>query len=436
LALPRPARAAEWEEAKGFFRQAQKAPDWRERKDAFVRLMEFDRAEAVAEVLAALGRESNPAVLLMGIDALASFQSPGAKAALVEAARKGRGAEQLYVLVALEKHTGPDVEKLLLDVAKAGPPPAAAQAALDLARHKTRDATAALLALLGHGSWQVRAAAARSLGAHGAKEALGPLAAALETERGRARADLVAALEAISKEKLGYDPPAWKRLAAGDAPASIAKAPREIPSAFGVPIYGERVVVCLDDSLRMGDPHPFGERDRLVELCSPKDGAPINWIRIKSIQAFAHAHVRHLVQGLATGVKFEVLVYNETVHGVFGGRLTSLNAGTRKAVADALDALKPDNGIAAYPALVQALDVAGPSDGTAWKSGPDEVMFIGASTPTAGEITEADVIAAAIALKARLRMVPIHTVGIHTHPYDMHRAIAERTGGVYVDLTK
>ena len=56
--------------------------------------------------------------------------------------------------------------------------------------------------------------------------------------------------------------------------------------------------------------------------------------------------------------------------------------------------------------------------------------------PTTGEVKEADVVAAAIGLKARLRMVPIHTVGIHFHPYDMCREIAALTGGVYVDLTK
>ena len=58
------------------------------------------------------------------------------------------------------------------------------------------------------------------------------------------------------------------------------------------------------------------------------------------------------------------------------------------------------------------------------------------NVPNAGEIKEADVVAAAISLKARLRMVPIHTVGIHFHPYDMCRNIAQKTGGVYVDLTK
>ena len=67
---------------------------------------------------------------------------------------------------------------------------------------------------------------------------------------------------------------------------------------------------------------------------------------------------------------------------------------------------------------------------------PDEIIFITVNMPTTGEIKEADVVGAAIALKARLRMVPIHTVGIHFHPYDMCRDIAAKSGGVYVDLTK
>ena len=71
------------------------------------------------------------------------------------------------------------------------------------------------------------------------------------------------------------------------------------------------------------------------------------------------------------------------------------------------------------------------SDGAAWKRGPDEIIFVTCNMPTVGDLTEANVVGAAIALKARLRMVPIHTIGIESHPYEMLATIARETGGVY-----
>ena len=48
-------------------------------------------------------------------------------------------------------------------------------------------------------------------------------------------------------------------------------------------------------------------------------------------------------------------------------------------------------------------------------------------------IKEADVVAAAIALKAGMLMVPVHAIGIEAHPYEMLKTIARETGGSYVN---
>ncbi|MHC5012398.1 MAG: vWA domain-containing protein, partial [Planctomycetota bacterium] len=148
-----------------------------------------------------------------------------------------------------------------------------------------------------------------------------------------------------------------------------------------------------------------------------------------------HGHVKHLIQGLPKDTRYEVLSFNELVNPFFGA-LTPANAGTKNQALEILAELVTDDGIASYTALTDALDIVSPKDHIAWKSGPDEILFITVNLPNTGEVKEADVVGAAIALKARLRMVPIHTVGIHYHPYDMCRMIAERTGGIYVNLVE
>ena len=67
-------------------------------------------------------------------------------------------------------------------------------------------------------------------------------------------------------------------------------------------------------------------------------------------------------------------------------------------------------------------------------SGPDEIIFTACNMPNKGEIKEAPVVGAAIALKARMRMVPIHTIGIKSHGYDMMAEIAKGSGGTYLNL--
>jgi hypothetical protein len=429
------ALAQDWEAFRAEFRKGLRDPDWKERRDWFARIQSHDRAEAVAEILTAVEREENAAVVLGAVEALGALRSTGAREARLERARRGKPGEQLLALLALGG-TGADAGAVpvLLEVARAGSPAARAQAALALGRLRPAEARDALEALLSQKDWQVRVAAARGLRDLGDRRALPALAGALAAEKGRPRADLLQALAALAEADLGYDPAAWTKVAAGADPASVKAAPRKVASLFGIPLYGEQVVVVLDNSLRMGDPHPFRDAERLIELCTPPEGGTIAWFRVKTIQQLAQAQLRHWLQN-AQGVRFELIVYNQLVRSVFG-RLTPLGAASRKAATETIEGLFPEHGINAYGALAQALDAGGAGDARAWRAGPDEIVFVGASQPNAGEITEPDVIAAAIALRARLRMVTVHMVGIHTHPYEMYAKIAEGTGGVYANWTR
>lgn len=436
LAMPVDVAADAWSDARTDFRNEMKSPEWVKRRDAFLNLADFDEGRAVREILIALQKESNGAVIWAGLDTLGAYKSRDARKGMVEAARKEKGRMRLLVLNALERHHTPEVTAVLLEVALVKDPMAAAQAALILGLgEKPREGMAPVLQkLLKHKDWQVRSAAARSLARHPDETAVPALAAALLKAKGVDRGHLVRALEATTKKDFGLDPDAWRRFARGEDPEKIRRKPRRVPTVFGVPIYGQRVVVVLDNSLRMSDPHPF-DGDRLRELCETEEGAPIVWFRMKTSGHFAHGHLRRLVSDMPKGTKLGLVVFNERVNDELVG-FQSAGSALKRRVLEILDALKPDNGIASYDALNLALDLVGAADGKAWKSGPDEIVFINVNMPTAGEVKEANVISAAIGLKGRMRMVPIHTVGIHLHPYDMCREIAERTGGTYVNLVK
>lgn len=424
-----------WDDAKKEFRREMKSDDWKVRREAFLIAAEYDGADAAREILEVIDDEPNAAVVLAGIDTLALFRSDGALEGLREVAAKGRGRQQLLALVTMSRLKDPSVvSETLVKVAGGRDAQAVCQAVLALGASTQRDATELLIDLLGHKAWQVRAAAARTLALWDAEEAIPALAKALPSADGRARGDIVQALEAISDQKFGNDPDAWEQLAEGADPDTITAKPELAPTAFGIPIYGERLVICLDNSLRMGDPHAFST-ERLRELTDPKDGKPIAWFRMKTNGQFAHGHVKHLVDGLPRGTRFEIITFNASVNPVFG-KLMPVSTASRQTAFETIDGLITDDGINAYGALTDALDIGGSKDDSAWKSGPDEIIYITVNQPTTGEVVEADVVAAAIALKARLRMVPIHTVGIHFHPYDMCRLIAERTGGTYMSLVE
>jgi hypothetical protein len=428
----RPARAG-WEEAKGPFLQAQRSPEWKTRKLAYVAAADHESAATVDGLLAALAKEEHAVVLGAGLDVLSSVRTADARKGLVEAAKSGKGAVRLLAVAALAGHPpSADADAALAAALAAPEAPVAAQAALVLSEGERARPVPALVRLLSHADRRVRGAAARALGAAKDRAALAPLAALLAKESGHARLEVVRALEAIDGTARGYAPATWKAVASGakDLPKET---PRLFPTAFGLPIAGERVVFVLDRSLLMADAHPF-DRRRLEELSTPKDGEPIPWFRLKTKLEFAVAQVLHAIAGLESGSKFEVVSFAEDVRGHFELRFASAGAGSRKAIAESLAAIEVDDGMNVWGALDAALAVGGGNDAQAWKSGPEVVVFVTNNLPNKGDVTDGGEIASGIGWRARLRQVPVHAVGIANHPYALAEGLAKRTGGVYLSL--
>jgi hypothetical protein len=124
------------------------------------------------------------------------------------------------------------------------------------------------------------------------------------------------------------------------------------------------------------------------------------------------------------------------VTGVFEKKFVGVGTATRKTLSEALAALEVDDGINLHDALNEALDLGGAADDKAWRHGPDEVFLVTNNLPTAGEVPDADLVALGIGVKARLRGVTVNVVGIGNHPFHMAKALAQRTGGSYLDLSK
>jgi hypothetical protein len=438
-ASARPANA-DFENAKKLFLDGQKSADWKAKRSGYLALGDYDTPASAQLVLSAMGSETNPAVLDAGVTALSGMKSAGARQLLFDAVRKGKSQERLYALVALEKARGGDVDALLVETLASGSPPAAAQAAWDLAFPGRTGAEAALIKALAHEHSQVRVAAARSLAALQSKDAVKPLAERMRADKGRAKWAEILALEAITGQKHGDSTAKWAAVASGTDPATVTEKGEPPPSFFGIPVTGERVAFVLDRSLLMGDPHAFmgpENRERLEALCSPPDGERIPYRLLKTKLQLASAHVLHAAEGVPSGTKLEVVLFCKEVKGAFGLKWVPMGTATRKALAETLKGLDTDDGIDLWDGLLAAMDLGGPGEDRAWKAGPEEILLVTNNVATAGPVTEPEGIAPGLGLKARLRMVTVHVVGIGTaHSVVLASTLAKKTGGTYLDLSK
>jgi hypothetical protein len=448
--------ADEWADARKAFLKAMKSEDWKVRSAGFGELSYYDNAAVVGEVLGALAEERHPAVLLAGIRALGNYKTKAATDAVIDVVRKGRDPVRLYTILAIADLPGDVGKDALLDVVQGKDGQAAAQAALALGKKRVMDALPHLLGLLRHKDHRIRAAGARAIRllagpipeaqpgkppplatpkALSSPDVLTALVDALESGEGRERTDLIQALVRLTQQDFGWDVPAWRAVVAGTKPAEIGRNPRHPTYFFGQPVFGRRVVILADNNVRTEDAHPFVDRERLKKVCEVPGARPVPWFELKTLKQVLSAHCKRTVDDLAPGTLFDVTVVGVKARGVFG-KLTSANDGTKSTVATALQDAKPETGNDVYTALDSALDIGGKKDGAAWDSGPEEILYAIVALPWLAEHSDPAVVAAAIALKARLRMVPITVVGLGEHPYELCDTLATATGGTYVNLAK
>ena len=454
---PRAAEADDTKAAIKAFKKAIKSENWKDRREAYITIADFDSGEVVKAILDAALKEENPAVRLSAVNVLGGFTSESAKARFELEGKKARGERKQFVLLVLAQRSGDAMTYILREVLKGKDGPAMCQAAIALGLSEAKDAIPDLLNLLSHKDWQVRRAGAMALAniaqppppkpKDGKKppkdfrwpvpdemktpEVTAKLIAGLEASKGVERAAMIQVLTEIYEVDHGLNVDAWKALAAGEPVTKRIERKRVYPpAAFGIPLYGRRIVFIYDNSLRSGDPHRFGTGKRLQELSKVPGAPPLVSARLLTVGQFARAHISRAISMMKSGQQFELITFNATVKPLFG-KFTSSGGASKKAFNELFENLEPDDGINTYGAFNEALDLGGTADAKAWKKGPDEIVFVTCNQPTKGDLTDASVVAAAIGLKGRTRMVRIHTIGIESHPYDMLDTIAKVTGGVY-----
>jgi hypothetical protein len=182
------------------------------------------------------------------------------------------------------------------------------------------------------------------------------------------------------------------------------------------------------------DPHPFEDRARLQEVCKVPGGRDVPWYSIRTTLQLFVAHAKRFVDDLPASSQFEVVTMGGRTKGELG-HLVPANPGSKAAAVKAIEAMKPENGLDIAGAVSLALD-AGGKDAQAWGSGPDQVVVFDLGVPWLSEVTDAEEVLGIVSWKARLRGVPVFTVGVGRHPGDLLRRLAEKTGGRYLDLQK
>ncbi|MDA1195402.1 MAG: hypothetical protein O2894_09490 [Planctomycetota bacterium] len=456
------ARTAAADESAGVrrdFRDDMKAEEWKVRRGAFLRLLDFDGEAVFDECLSATLSEKNAAVILAGIATLGKFESEAAQLALLRELGRAKGERASVLLMALAEQNGhrgvPEMIALLSDKDATK----AALAALALGAKRAPDATDGLLASLGHKEWQVRSAAARAFKAWAWTDLTTPdkksgklpepkmadwfpldriqkaLADALESAEGAPRGDIIEALEFIARKTYGDNLAAWQAHARGEEVTKAIESQRVWPPHFfGVPIWGQRVVIVMDSNVLTDRAHPFNDRDRLQALCDNPGRAGLPWHKIQSVKHFNDAWVRRFLMDLpSSGMSFDLIFSGLKPRPVFG-RLKPVNGGTQKSAIEEVEKAGVENENDILSAMTLALDISGRKESVAWTKGPDVVCCVYSSVPWLAEETDAEVVGSTIGLMARRRLVKIQAVGVHEFAYAMMKLFAEQSGGHYREL--
>ena len=135
---------------------------------------------------------------------------------------------------------------------------------------------------------------------------VGPaLVLALEKGISAERGDVIRTLTRLYKHNLGYNPKGWQALVDGAAIETIERKELPVRRLFGVPLFGSRMIVIVDNSNQTDDPHGYS-RERLNELCAVPGARPVPWFQIKTKRDFARAWVRRWISDLPKGTRFDL----------------------------------------------------------------------------------------------------------------------------------
>jgi HEAT repeat protein len=322
---------------------------------------------------------------------------------------------------------------------------------------------------LGDATWQVRKSAITALTKVRSADAVDPLIKTLEKEQGVLVPDIAEALACLTGQDFGADPEKWKAWWPG------AKATFTLPSAEAIAYLRTRHEARTGGPAReyqksgTVDYHGIDTPSRSIlfiidvsgsmeSVVTEKErfesGHYPSYSRIDIVKTELQRTIDHLepfvnfnIIAFATDVDFwkkqlvPANVLNKSAAKDWAGHLVAIGGNSKEdlAVVGLAGSSNLDKGKTnTYGALMAALSVK-PGARTGEKGYAvevDTIFFLSDGRPTVGEFVDPDDILREILAANELRKVKIHTIAIGEFQKDFMRKIAEKTGGVFVDLGK
>ena len=324
---------------------------------------------------------------------------------------------------------------------------AAACRAVGVGRHlKFKDQ---VIKLLRHRERAVRGAAALALGEYRDDTVMPVLFKMFVADKShRVRYDAWLALKKVSLQKHAFAPDAWEKwwneqaaaVPEGETNPWGMSFPRVVKDAlkksyfFGIPVAGDRIVFVLHCSLDMNDPW---EIDYATERKKKKEDRIPGFFSVKTRWDLQRNYVLDCIKDLpgTTAVAFsfyrhEIDVYPTT------GKFLKLTKKARKGIVAMFDEVKRSGATAMYEGLKAGWGFlkAGHAD-TNFKKGVDTLIFCTSGQPSKGELANrADRLRDEVWRVSNGRHVRVHTVGLHNHAFELLKAIAKDSDGLYVHV--
>lgn len=369
-------------------------------------------------------------------EALATCTSDVSVKGLIKALKTTRDTRRVELCWALASMASSRARREALRRAKAGKTPTLERAALvsGLARRHLANDLAPLLKACGpRDAWPPRAALVECLRMSACARGVDLLIDVLERPGSpRVAGDAELALAELTGKRLGNDASAWRawwsvnrgsaRLTTDGTPPNEGYA-----TYYGIPVRGGRIAFVLDLS---GSMHKGVGGKRAQQHIRRSEH--LRDLDIQDRLTLAKAELNHVLKNLPDGAAVGVIFYNDGVHwGTKGMR--KLDRALRNHLKKRLDALTARGSTNIHDGLAAAFLTEG-SLRHSIERGPDTVFLLTDGNPSVGPIAERNTLRDAVIRWNLGRRIRIHTINVGALKSRWLSAIADDSGGVFVDL--
>ncbi len=300
-------------------------------------------------------------------------------------------------------------------------------------------------------AWQVRSAAAECLGNLGQMAAVEPLIARMEIESGRIRQDIRKALKQITRDDLGNNPVHWrnwwekeKERVGGGLPERGAK-PKEPPKGeirygneptyYGLQVFSQGIGYVLDASSSMAstikiDPTWIRKQRRKYPPAAAK-------------ARLARNEIEASMRSLDPRVRFNLYFFRSTAYtwkkDMVPATQSNVNSAANRLASEEPRGSATGTGFQTnYVDVFRlVLDVKKGKDLTGnFGDTPDTIFFLTDGEPTAGDMTDADVLASWFRELNRFARVKVNVITFGNLGVDAEflKRLATENGGKFVQV--